>query len=226
MAQEPDVNGKGPDAIRQDIEETRSSLTEKLETLEEQVRETVQGARASVEETIATVKGTVRDTVDTVKRTFDVSYQTTQHPWAMFGGSVLAGFVLGNVLPSVTERLEERRYEPEPSYPPQTEEHFMQREESPMGDGNASRYTEHAPARRGILSGLLDQFHDEIEQVKKMAIGAAVGVVRDYVKEQAPPSMAPQVENILDSITEKLGGKPVQGNVAESFGLGSRSRWG
>src|SRR5437588_98198 len=86
-----------PDVIRQDIDETRSSLTEKLETLEAEVKGTVQDAKNTVEDTIHNVKSTVHETVESVKRTFDLPYQVRQHPWPMLGGSVVAGFILDNV---------------------------------------------------------------------------------------------------------------------------------
>ena len=58
---------------RQDIAETRSAITEKLEILEDRVQETV----------------------ETVKHTFDLHYQVKQRPWLMFGGSLLVGYTLG-----------------------------------------------------------------------------------------------------------------------------------
>src|SRR5436305_1512 len=84
--------------IRQDIEQTRESLTEKLEVLEYEVKETIADAKDTVTGTIETakqtveditsnVKETVQDTVATVKRTFDLPYQVNQHPWGMIGGS-------------------------------------------------------------------------------------------------------------------------------------------
>jgi len=102
------------------MEETRASMTEKLELLEERVRETleetksavedivenvkgtvdetvgvvketVDGAKSTVEDIVENVKGTMDDTVTTVKHTFDLSYQANQHPWVFFGGAVLVG---------------------------------------------------------------------------------------------------------------------------------------
>jgi hypothetical protein len=68
------------DAIRQairkgrlDVAETRSAITEKLAILEERVQATV----------------------ETVKHTFDLHYQVKQRPWAIFGGSLVVGFMLG-----------------------------------------------------------------------------------------------------------------------------------
>jgi len=109
------------------MEETRASMTEKLELLEERVRETleetksavedivenvkdtvdetvgvvketVDGAKSTVVDIVENVKGTMDDTVTTVKHTFDLSYQANQHPWVFFGGAVLLGGFLGSLL--------------------------------------------------------------------------------------------------------------------------------
>src|SRR5437667_3076637 len=87
-----------PDVIKHEIDETASSLKDKLETLENEVLGTVKEATETVEETISNVKETVQDTVQAVKRTFDLRYQTEQHPWLMVGGSAAAGFVAGMFL--------------------------------------------------------------------------------------------------------------------------------
>ena len=54
-----------PEVIRSQMEETRSSLTDKIERLEQTVTDKVQG----VADTVESVKGAVRDTVDAVKGT-------------------------------------------------------------------------------------------------------------------------------------------------------------
>jgi len=112
---------------RHDIEETRASMTEKLELLEERVRdtleetktavgdivenvkgtvdetvgavkETVDGAKSTVEDIVENVKGTMDDTVTMVKQSFDLRYQVEQHPWLMLGGSVIAGSMLASFM--------------------------------------------------------------------------------------------------------------------------------
>src|SRR5262249_22762225 len=60
-----------------------------------------------------------------------------------------------------------------------------------------------APAR-----GILAQFEDEIQQVKGMAIGYLMSGIRDLV-EQSLPQLKPQIHNVMNSITTKLGGTPV-----------------
>lgn len=206
-----------PDVIREQIDETRSALTDKLETLEEQVRETVQSAKATVEGTLENVKSSVQETVQTVKRTFDLPYQVDRHPWAMLGGSFLAGLALGKWLEGRQDQV--RDY---PSYGSAVGE--LPRapavsETAPRYEPDFSRTPAYSPSaaqpsKPGVLGRLLHQFDDEIEQVKGVAIGALMGVVRDLVK-QSLPKLAPQIEEVMNSATSKLGGRPVAGPLVE-----------
>ena len=120
---------------RHDIEDTRASMNEKLELLEERVRdtleetrtavgdivdnvkgtvedtvgavkETVDGAKSTVENIVENVKETMDDTVTKVKRSFDLRYQVEQNPWLMAGGAVVVGSILGSLM----NRDEGRRY--------------------------------------------------------------------------------------------------------------------
>jgi len=110
---------------RQDIEDKRASMSEKLELLEERVRdtleetrsavedivenvketvdetvgavkETVEGARSTVDNLVENVKGTMDETATMVKKSFDLNYQVEQRPWVILGGSILVGYLLGN----------------------------------------------------------------------------------------------------------------------------------
>lgn len=65
----------GSEAMRRDIETTRAAIDEKLGALEDKVH-TVQ-AKA--------------------KQMLDLRYQVEQHPWAVLGASVAAGFVAGSL---------------------------------------------------------------------------------------------------------------------------------
>jgi ElaB/YqjD/DUF883 family membrane-anchored ribosome-binding protein len=108
------------EVILEQMEGTRASLAQKLETLENQVVGTIQDATSTVAETVQqvkeavtgtvetvketvegtveTVKGTVEGTVETVKETLDLRRQAQNHPWLMFGGSFAVGFVAGRLL--------------------------------------------------------------------------------------------------------------------------------
>ena len=113
--------------IRQKMEDTRTSLTDKLETLEGKVAETVEGTteavtetvatvkesitetveavKDSVEETVTAVKDTVEEGIETVKSVFDVPHWVEQYPWPVMAGSVAVGFCLERYLTSEAEVL-------------------------------------------------------------------------------------------------------------------------
>jgi ElaB/YqjD/DUF883 family membrane-anchored ribosome-binding protein len=199
-----------PNVIRQQIDQTRSSLTEKLETLENQVlgtvanarstvEETIQTARSSVEETIQAVRSTVTETVHQVKKTFDLPYQVERHPWAMFGGSLVAGYLTGSLLPKASSLRNGH------VAPPVT------RQAMPIAPSllEPSRGETAVRPQPSWFSKVLHQFEEEIEQAKELAIGAAVGVVRDLAK-QALPQFSDQIHELMAHTATKLGGKPIE----------------
>jgi len=213
--------------IRHRIDETRSALTEKLETLEREVRGTVCDAREAVTGTVETVRdtlnstvfnvrdsvnstvGTVRETVEdamcSLKEALNLEHQTQAHPWIMLGGSMAAGYVVGCMLPE-PGRKHERATLSHPAYTHQT------------GEASAWRQPQDsAPAQPGIMSGLMKQFGPEIDKVKGLAIGAALGLVRDLLKQQVPQNFAANVDELINNVTTKLGGEPVHGSVLSSF---------
>jgi ElaB/YqjD/DUF883 family membrane-anchored ribosome-binding protein len=223
MAEEPDV-------IREQIEETRSALTEKLETLEGQVRETVQSAKETVEDTLSNVKSSVQETVASVKQTFDLRYQVDRHPWAMLGGSFLTGFVLGNYLEGRREQ-ERLRSARAVAYPGSDLVRAPALHESlsgarPNGNGSPTAPAQAfaaEPSSPGLVSRVLHTFDPEIERVKEVAIGAAMGILRDLAKESFP-KLAPQIDEVMDSATSKLGGQPMTGPLVEPTATPSGSR--
>jgi len=211
-----------PDVIRHDIEQTRESLTEKLEVLESEVKGTIADAKETVTGTIETakqtveditsnVKETVQETVQSVKRTFDLPYQTQLHPWGMMCGSMVAGFLAGYLLPS-TRRIAQWGHRlaaraAAPSAAPRYEAPSR-----PNGQAQQPAATSEGP---GMLDRLLEQFEPEVNKVKEMAIGTVVGLLRDWITHNIPASLAPKVEELLNQTTSKLGGEPIRGPVLE-----------
>jgi hypothetical protein len=59
---------------------------------------------------------------------------------------------------------------------------------------------------------LLSRYEKEIGMVKELAIGYAAGVLRDMIKE-ALPGVKDTIQQVMDSATTKMGGKPVEGPV-------------
>jgi ElaB/YqjD/DUF883 family membrane-anchored ribosome-binding protein len=203
------------EVIKQQMEQTRAALSEKLETLEQQVVGTVQGATTKVANTVDNVTEAVQDTVTTVRESFeetvasvkdslDVSRQVERHPWLMLGGSVCVGYVGGRLL----ERLEGGRV---PLPPPQSRHFLGGPRRTPDVPVSAPAPEPGPPTPRsepGWLSLLTNSFGPEIAKLKSVAIGAALGLVRDRIAEATPPHLQPQVDELLDSITLKLGGEP------------------
>jgi ElaB/YqjD/DUF883 family membrane-anchored ribosome-binding protein len=224
---------------RLDIEETRASMTEKLELLEERVRDTVESATSTVEDIMESVKGTVgetvevvketvtdakstvedivenvkdtmNDTVTTVKQSFDVRYQTEQRPWLMFGGAVLAGYLVGGGL---TRRSTSGSYSRAHAGMSLSEDPMSSAwyNSAAMSAGSAKEEPQpqyFQPPQPGVRSRVLSQFKDEFDILKGALIGVVMHSVRELVKENLP-SVASQFERAIDGATKKLGAQPL-----------------
>jgi len=212
MIDKADEPSREPEQIEQDIQETRTAITQKLEALEDKVRDTVQNAKETVEETITTVTSSVQDTVETVKRTFDLPLQVQNHPWPMVGASVLLGFAAGGLLGKP------RRHAPSPwrgAYDGRTtngaqtyrplQHQYIQSHEAGAASSSAAPST---GAPSGV-SHFLDLFADELQTVKGLAIGFLLSKLRDTIKDAIPPQLKQDVDHMMNNITTKLGGKPV-----------------
>jgi len=203
------------------MDETRTHLSEKLEALEQRVVNTVHEASASVNETIGsvkeavhdtvqTVKDSVHDTVDSVKDTLDVRHQVETHPWPMMAGATALGFLGGFLL---------MRSRSAPTH------HYATTGYHPVAGGNgAGNYapppmsgmapTAAAPQESGgLLHSLSKSFEPELKELKGLAVGALLGVVRDVISDSIPPNMEGKVEEIINGVTTRLGGKPIQGRI-------------
>lgn len=196
---------QGTDEMRRGIDCTRSAMADKMGALEDQMMGTVQSAQETVDDSIQMA----RDTVATVKRNFDIKYQVEQHPWVMVGGCFLVGLALGSRVLGAGRRS---RKAPERlvgnAMPPAESPRFVaeQRRNDSGTIAAPLPQPESLPANR---PGLLGQFHEEIAMVKGMAIGYVMGLVRDSMKE-AVPRLASQIGEVMNSVTTKLGSKPVQ----------------
>jgi ElaB/YqjD/DUF883 family membrane-anchored ribosome-binding protein len=189
--------------MRQGIECTRSAMADKLEALEDRLMGTVHSAQETVEDSIQMAK----DTVATVKRNFDIKYQVEQHPWAMVGGCFLAGLALGGLFLRVRRRSRQapNRLAGEETPPAGSPRLFA--EQRSLDRLNTAAPPPYAvpPNRPGVFG----KFQEEIDKVQGMAIGYVMGLVRDSIKE-AMPQLASQIDGVMNGVTTKLGGEPVQ----------------
>jgi len=60
-----------------------------------------------------------------------------------------------------------------------------------------------------MMSGLFKAVEPEIQHLKGLALGVALGAVREMVARQVPPHLADQLREIIDNVTKKVGGDPV-----------------
>jgi len=190
--------------IREQMLETRTSLTEKLETLEEQVTakvkdttesvvETVETVKDAVESTVHTVKDTVQDTVETVKETFNLSHQVEEHPWMMMGGAVVLGYVGGRLLNSGMGQGYGTGVGMEP-----------RRETGPPMSAYA------APPQPSLTDKALHALSPVLSKLGSLAVGVTTGLIAEMVRESTPETMRGQVNEVLDELTHALGGTPVR----------------
>jgi ElaB/YqjD/DUF883 family membrane-anchored ribosome-binding protein len=186
--------------IREDMEKTRESLTEKLETLEKKLVDSVQGATSAVKETMSSVKETMHDGVESAKAAVDIPAHVEKQPWLMLGGSVLAGYILGTLL--------ESRKQPNALPPPQPQP--LKGTLHGPGNGHSKREKREAPAApQAKQEGWFAMLEPEVNHIKGLALGVALGTVREMLTEQVPPHLAGELRNVIDAVTKKVGGEPL-----------------
>jgi hypothetical protein len=65
------------------------------------------------------------------------------------------------------------------------------------------------------VSSIVERFGPEIDRLKGLALGTLFGVTRDVVAKAVPGSIKEEVSSVFNDITEKAGGKPIQGAVLD-----------
>jgi ElaB/YqjD/DUF883 family membrane-anchored ribosome-binding protein len=216
-----------PEAIRQEMDETRSSLTEKINVLEQQVvgtvhdastgvKETIEKVKDAVEESVEKVKETVGETVDSVKETFSIRNQVERHPWVAMGASAGVGFVAGYMLYAPT-RVASSSPGPMPNMPKRSG-NGSHRE--PMRSGLSGDFS--AERSSSAVEQLTEAFECEIEQIKGLAIGTLAGIVRDLVVTSVPQMMRNPLREVFNDMTIKLGGQAIPGRIlSDDWHLGA-----
>lgn len=220
-----------PEVIRQQMDETRTALADKIGRLEQQVTETVHDAvesvtnvknaatetvenvRTAVEDTVASVRQSVKSTVDSVAETLDVELQVQRHPWAMVGAAAAVGFAGGYLCYSEDRRRPASR---EAGLSRQLyASHESQREEETPRLA-ADRREREAAARPPAFNWLASQTHSlqpAMDQLKGLALGTLFGVAKDLLTRSLPQPMEGQINEVVDGLTIALGGKPIRGHV-------------
>jgi hypothetical protein len=203
-----------PEVIREQMEETRWQLSDKIEALEQQVTDTVRATTETVSETVEAVKQTVEHVTDAVQETFhsvgevfDLRLQTERHPWLVFGGSVTLGYLAAQLLDKSGEMgsaLEGEQAAWSPTY------------EAPGSTVNGyqpEQLSRSQPKVGATQGGFSNWLGDHLGRFKGLAIGSFMGVLRDLAKEALPESIADRMTEEIDNLTRDLGGEPIRGPI-------------
>lgn len=202
-----------PEVIRDQMQETRTALTEKIEALEQKVTSTVETATSTVQETVQTVTDAVQDTVgtvqetvedtvstvkETVRDTFDLPGHVQRHPWVALAGSVAVGYLAGRLMHAGDDRGSGVR-----SMAPLTHT-----EPPPTHHNGAADRTE--SRSDGLLSGLMGAFGQEVDKLKELGISALMAVIRDMTTRSMPNEIGSRLHSWMNEVTEHMGAKPLR----------------
>lgn len=191
-----------PEVIREQMMETRSCLEEKLETLECRLADAAESITDSAKETANTVRDSVHDSVRTIQNAFDVKRQVERQPWVAVAVSVGAGYVCGRLLEDHGSHAI-------------ADKHFTTASRGLSGQGNGPAPGQGQTGSR--MKHALSSLEPDISRIKELGLGIAFGIVRDFVRDIAAPSLKNQFGDIIDDITTRLGGKPLPSPVFEGL---------
>jgi len=233
--------------ILNQMEQTRSALTEKLEALEakvtdkvvtpvtdavekaadvassivETVKETVENVSGRVEQTVQNVTGKVEQSTQALASAFDVSKHVQQHPWLVFGIAATTGCVVGSFLGGRSSRH---------SSSSSQESGGWSRPKHARGSNGASHHAEASPLRSAPKQA--DSEHsgwikDQMRQLGTLAISALMSTIRDLAKRSVPGPLGDRIGEHVESMANSLGAQPIHGDVvgpiAEQVGSGADS---
>jgi ElaB/YqjD/DUF883 family membrane-anchored ribosome-binding protein len=219
-----------PEVTRAQMDETRTSLAEKLESLEQKVVDSVQDTTHAVQDTVANVTDAVHDTVAGVKDLFDLRLHVKRHPWLIVGGSIALGYLGGYLL--LRRRGSDRsivngsQQSPALDGPRITRPHngFAKEHRFMEEASEKAPYQEvvQGPSEPGQPSGGSSRFGPEISKLRGLVIGTVLSAVRDMITQAVPEPMQSELSGVMDSFTAKMGGKPMRGPVFKDGFFGQR----
>jgi ElaB/YqjD/DUF883 family membrane-anchored ribosome-binding protein len=236
MATREELTERHKNAIKRRMERTRARLAGRLHTLNRnihEVKDSVESAVESVKETVATVQDTVQSTVDTVQGTVKSTVETVQntvhetvetakealdirkHPLIWLGGSVVAGFVGGLWLHSREKTHAPAYYPSGMPYPPPGPAPAPSYAAPPAAATPAMPPPPAQPEGPGLVDRIQEMVGPYIDHFKGMGIGAAVGLLRDFVAKEVPPNFRSDVMEIGNNLIKELGGEVLEPNFID-----------
>src|SRR5262249_20153139 len=83
-------------------------------------------------------------------------------------------------------------------------------------DSTIAQQIESPSPRPSWFAEISEKFHPEIEELKSLAIGTGLAIIRDLVTDSVPSEVSPKLTEVIDHITAKAGGYPIRGSILES----------
>jgi len=226
----PNMRDDTAEDIERQMKETRSSLSEKLETLEEKVTSTVAKATEAVSSTVSKATDAVNSTVSrakeavdntvqsvkktvaNVRETFDLPEQVRRHPWLAFAASVAAGYMLEKMCDSMLfphaesggngngKQKQQRQAKGETSKP------------TPRWMEDSQKAPEPSPYHEAESGGakatgpsLMSTVGEHMTKLKDVAVGALFNVLRGVTVKSLGPTFAEPAGQFVDDIAKSFG---------------------
>lgn len=204
-----------PELIRQQMEETRASLTEKLETLENHVVgsveqtttavvDTVESVKDAVQESVGMVTGTVNDAIttakETIRETFALRRYVDRHPWASIGAAVAVGYAGSWLL-----RRRSSRERGDAGAGLTADPTGM-----PVPDRKPLAAESRSATGDGWIGEAAEALAPELAKLKSLSISATMALVRDMLMSAASPEIGSHLKDIIDGMTTRLGAQPLR----------------
>ena len=193
--------------LREQMANTRCSISDKLDLLERRVVNTVTDTTDAVADTVETVKESVRESVHNIQTNLDPIRQADRHPLTMLAVSVGAGYAAGMLLEGAaggrSQVIDQPAAWPRPSASP----HELV----------ANRGAHRAESGPSWTQKIVEPLEPEIRRLKELGVGMLFGLVRDFLHEAAPEGVRARLTEVADDMTRKMGGQPIQGPVIEGL---------
>jgi hypothetical protein len=206
--------------IQREIGDTRAGLTDRASALEKQVMDLAHDTTAAVKDVVHTAKDAVtesanqvqhavHETTQTVKQALDLKRQVERHPLAMFGAFMAVGYLTSRCLEGMNGAGQG------------TDSQLSALASSPDSDSPDGSYRGEGAPLVGVHhnadgNGFGGKYATEIGRLRKLAISTALSGVRDYIAASTPEPIGTELSSIIDSLTLKLGGKPIPGPIMSS----------
>lgn len=206
------------EAILRDMQDTRASMSEKLEALENQVADKVQPVADAVErvteaaaciaedvkETVQEVTNKVEETVTAVSSALDLRAQFARRPWLAVGVAATTGCLLATILGRRQRSAPETSAD---SSPPRT------KHGKHGGNGWHRKETQSMPAPKTDTDSMEGLFTEELRRLKGLALASLMNVIREMAKQGLPGILGSRIADEVDTLTIRLGAEPIEGSV-------------